>query len=305
MSANAAAERRALEIDWFVVHCTEGYWPSDRDYLQRGHDASARAVIAPDGTLALMVPLDEIAWTGGSGLVNARGVHYELSGFASHGFSHAQYVALAALLVDDYRRIDAARHGGAPPLRYVGRSGERGIIGHSDIPNPRPASHADYCGPWGGSACHHDPGPRFDWAKLEGLIQVRLAAAPAALAAEFFPQTGRTMQLGFREFYQWLRQCTRHGVSAELLLAGYPETDELAGVPLRPGEPPAAAMQILERAALIYEPRNSAPWDIHLAMHWQTVAAIIHALEQGFARPEDLNLRVIVTPDGEKGLAVM
>jgi N-acetyl-anhydromuramyl-L-alanine amidase AmpD len=300
MSANAAAERKALEIDWFVVHDTEGYWPSDRDYLQVGHDASARAVIAPDGTVAIMVPLDEIAWTGGSGISNARGVHYEVSGFAKYGYTHEQYKALAALIIHDSGRIP-----NAPQLRYVGRSGQRGIIAHSDIPNPRPTSHPEYCGAWGGQSCHGDPGSKFDWSKLEGLIQALSQTAPPPPPVEFFPQTGHSMHHSFLAFYQWLRSCQRQGVPGALLLAGYPETDEIVNVPLKAGDPPAAAMQLLERGTLIYEPGNTAPWDVHFAMHWQTVAAIIHALDNGLATPQDLGLKVITAADGTKGLAVL
>lgn len=175
-----AAQRKRMGIRWQVVHDTEGWWPTDRDYLQRGNDASARAVIAPDGTVCIMAPLDEIAWTGGSSLYNALGAHYELSGFAHIGYSDAQYRALAALMVFDNRQMQPA-----PPLRYVGRSGANGIIAHADIPNPIPGVRCN--GQWGGASCHSDPGPKFDWTRLAGYINDIVQGAPVPTPGAAIP----------------------------------------------------------------------------------------------------------------------
>lgn len=304
---------RALgAIRHHVVHDTQGWWPSDRDYLYNNDRASATWVIAPDGTLVYMVPLDYGPWTGGNGAYNEDGIHYELSGWEAYGYTHAQYQSLAAAIVWSDAQLPAASK---PPIVYVGRTGAAGILAHSDIPNPNPPNPdpKQYCGPWGGRSCHTDPGPRFDWTKLVGLIAARQAAVGGTTAVpeetvRHFPETGHNMHLGFLSFYKWLAERPRGEAPAELLTSGYPLTDELgqadADLTLKPGDAPVAAVQILERATYLYEPANSAPWDVHYAKHWQSVGAIIAAIEAGRLEPSAVGLDVVTTADGRRALAV-
>lgn len=257
MPANAEATRAALNaIDWWIVHDTEGTYDTDVQYITKGHDASARAVIAPDGTVVLMVPLGEIAWTAGSSLYNLRGVNYEVSGFASKGYADAQYHSLAALMVWDYQHVT-----NPPPLQYMGRGGGRGTIGHQDIPNPTPPSDPDYCGPWGGHSCHADPGAKFDWPKLQREVDARLAAVngqpPPADKLVIPGGFGFGFVFGFKSWVETIARARNPNDmnAGALSVIGYPTEDEWAGVD-------GNSYQRCERGTLQYNPNNQPPFDI-------------------------------------------
>jgi N-acetyl-anhydromuramyl-L-alanine amidase AmpD len=148
---------RALNtVNTFVVHDTEGGMASDEPTLANndGNIASCHALIAPDGELVFMVPLETTAWTPGNDLVAERSINVEISGFAVKGYTDAQYRSVAAF-------FNWCIAQGCPiPAVYVGKSGTAGIIGHQDVPNPFQP------GKFGGASGHTDPGPLFDWGKL-------------------------------------------------------------------------------------------------------------------------------------------
>ena len=106
------------------------------------HQVSAHYLIDRDGTVTRMVPEDRRAWHAGAGAwrgiadVNSHSIGIELDNDACSPFPEAQMRSLDALLRDVRRRW------GIP---------KENVIGHSD------------CAPGRKS----DPGPLFDWRRLE------------------------------------------------------------------------------------------------------------------------------------------
>lgn len=152
--------RQLNTVNTFVVHDTEGYMQYDEPVLANNDNniASTHALIAPDGELVFMVPLEKTAWTPGNDVVARRSVNVEISGFAKKGYTDAQYRSVAAF-------FNWCIAQGCPiPATYVGKSGTAGIIGHQDVPNPYVP------GKFGGASGHTDPGPLFDWLKLTEYI---------------------------------------------------------------------------------------------------------------------------------------
>jgi hypothetical protein len=155
-AADQGPARNLKDINWFVVHDTEGTMASDEPELTRDDAkvASCHALIAPDGLLVFMVPLSITAWTPGNDYVAERSINVEMSGFQSKGYTEAQYKSMAAF----FRWCLA--QGCNIPAEYAARTGRIGIIGHQDVPNPNQP------GKFGGVSGHTDPGPLFDWNKF-------------------------------------------------------------------------------------------------------------------------------------------
>jgi len=109
-------------------------------------EVSAHALIARDGTLTQFVPFTKRAWHAGASCFDGRercndfSIGIELEGCDWQPFEDCQYRCLAALL-----RVLMA----AWPAIHRGR-----IVAHSDIAPGRKT----------------DPGPHFDWRKLERLL---------------------------------------------------------------------------------------------------------------------------------------
>ncbi len=108
------------------------------------HEVSAHYLIGADGTLWQMVQEQDRAWHAGAGEwcgqsdINSRSIGIELDNRGDHPFSNRQMAVLENLLTGIMARwsIPAA-----------------GVIGHSDMAPSRKS----------------DPGPRFDWQRLERL----------------------------------------------------------------------------------------------------------------------------------------
>ena len=114
-----------------------------RDWLCREEaQVSAHYVVAADGTVWQLVDEAMRAWHAGAGSwgpvtdVNSRSIGIEIVNSGTTPFSARQMDAVEALLSDISKRH------GIPPER---------IIAHSDMTPGRKI----------------DPGPRFDWARLE------------------------------------------------------------------------------------------------------------------------------------------
>jgi N-acetylmuramoyl-L-alanine amidase len=105
-------------------------------------EVSAHYLIGADGTLWQMVDEDMRAWHAGAGQwgevtdVNSRSIGIELDNLGNHPFAEPQMAALERLLAGIMARWNV------PPER---------VIGHSDMAPGRKS----------------DPGPRFDWHRLE------------------------------------------------------------------------------------------------------------------------------------------
>lgn len=106
-----------------------------------GAQVSAHYLVGADGAVCQMVEEAARAWHAGAGEwagkgdINSRSIGIELAHRGDHPFAEPQMAALERLLAGIMARWDI------PP---------EGVIGHSDMAPGR----------------KHDPGPRFDWARL-------------------------------------------------------------------------------------------------------------------------------------------
>ncbi|WP_240336642.1 N-acetylmuramoyl-L-alanine amidase [Tropicibacter sp. Alg240-R139] len=143
-SPNFGSRRDGLTPTLVVIHYTA--MNNAEAALDRLCDAaaevSAHYLIGPDGTLWQMVREADRAWHAGAGEwhgqcdINSRSVGIELDNRGDHPFAEPQMAALERLLPQILSRWGIA-------------SG--GVIGHSDMAPGR----------------KFDPGPRFDWERLE------------------------------------------------------------------------------------------------------------------------------------------
>jgi len=117
---------------------------------------SAHALIRRDGQIVQYVPFGERAWHAGQSTYRGRAgcndfsIGVELEGTDDTPYTDAQYEALAALaaaLLTAYHSLSA-----------------QAIAGHSEVAPGRKT----------------DPGPAFDWARLQALLAGRPAGAGAA-----------------------------------------------------------------------------------------------------------------------------
>ena len=151
-SPNCGPRRDGLRPTLIVIHYTamdSGQAALDR-LCDPTAEVSAHYLINADGTTTQMVEEAARAWHAGAGDwcgqgdVNSRSIGIELDNRGTHPFSEPQMRALEELLHGIMARWDIA---------------PEGVIGHSDIAPERKS----------------DPGPRFDWRRLE---RQGLAASP-------------------------------------------------------------------------------------------------------------------------------
>lgn len=183
-------DNRSLSmVNKFVVHDTEGYFANDEPYLAAATApvASCHALIAPDGELVFMVPLEKTAWTPGNDAVAQTSINVEMSGFQSKEYTDAQYKSMAAF----FRWCVA--QGCAIPAEYAAKTGRAGILGHQDVPNPYQG------GKFGGASGHTDPGPLFDWNKFIQLCKE--GAGPVTQPTGDFSGTTASFQDPMTKFY--------------------------------------------------------------------------------------------------------
>lgn len=230
-AADVGPVRPVENIVWDVIHCTEGYMANDEPYLAAPSDpvASCHALIGPDGLVVLMVPLNYTAWTPGNDFYAKKSINLEISGFASKGFTDAQYTSYAA-----YHRW-AVRAGAKIANTYIGRTGAAsGILGHQDVPNP------DKPGKFGGVSGHTDPGPKFDWVKFvelckggdSSLITLPYGVTVDAAGALIFPINGAEIPLnfGFKEAFLTLFGNVSQGDLSGAIMRGV----RIYGLPVAP-----------------------------------------------------------------------
>jgi N-acetylmuramoyl-L-alanine amidase len=144
LSPNCGPRRDGLTPSLIVLHYTA--MASAEAAIARlcdpAAEVSAHYVIARDGTLTGLVPEDLRAWHAGAGSwqgledVNSRSIGIELDNDGASPFTEPLMATLETLLPQIM-----ARHDIAP----------EGVIGHSDMAPGRKS----------------DPGPRFDWLRLE------------------------------------------------------------------------------------------------------------------------------------------
>ncbi len=109
---------RTAPVDLIVVHDTEGGFAGAVSWFsQKQSQVSAHFVLKEDGTEAVqMVHLDDKAWHAVS--FNSRSIGIEMAGWASKGFSDAEWQAAAnivAWLLKEYNLPAQWAHKGAGP----------------------------------------------------------------------------------------------------------------------------------------------------------------------------------------------
>lgn len=238
--------RNGQPVDLLILHITAG--TDSQSWLLGGHGSSTHYLTRQDGSpRAQHVAEADAAWTPGSRAYALRSINVEVEMLHTTDWTDAIMREVARTIAPIMQR-----HG--IPAVYLGRDngpGKRGMIGHRDVPNPLPTSDANYCGPWGGSSCHTDPSPTFDWPKFVGLVKAELAGGvvipPDPNAARWFPETGHSLGGGFKAFWD---------ANGGLPIFGFPLTEERTEDGL--------TVQYFERAIFEYHPGNSAPNDIQL-----------------------------------------
>lgn len=162
-------ERALADIDWYVIHDTEGHYEGDIAVLTHGsRNGSIHAIIGREpGQFCVSVPIHTTAWAAGNDTLGARAIQVELSKAPTErGYTDTQYQYLAAFVQW------CQKQGVTVPLVYLGLHptdadngpllDERGIIGHAGVPDGQ--------GGWGGFAHHTDPGPQFDWPRFIAML---------------------------------------------------------------------------------------------------------------------------------------
>lgn len=170
-SPNFGKRRGGLLPSLIVIHYTA--MDSAQAALDRlcdpASEVSAHYLIGGDGTLWQMVREEDRAWHAGAGEwdgkddINSRSVGIELDNTGKHPFSQPQMAVLEQLL---------------PLIMTRWSIASSGVIGHSDMAP--------------GRKC--DPGPRFDWNRLEkqALAKPRGAGVdPMSPDAEAFRASAR------------------------------------------------------------------------------------------------------------------
>ena len=145
-SPNFGARRDGLTPEFIVLHYTA--MASATAAIHRLCDpqaeVSAHYVISRQGAVTQLVEDDMRAWHAGAGSwrglddLNSRSIGIELDNAGTHPFAEPQMQALEELLVRVMARWQI---------------GPEGVIGHSDLAPGRKI----------------DPGPHFDWARLQWL----------------------------------------------------------------------------------------------------------------------------------------
>lgn len=262
-AADQGPLRDIKDIQWFVVHDTEGWEDGSETTLTRADDniASATCQINRDGTLIFMVPLERTPWTAGNDAVSIAGIHVELVGFVTMPFTEEQYRSCA-----NFFRWCVKQGMNVPP-EYAGKQERRGIIGHADI------AHPSIPGRWGGSSGHTDPGPLFDWGKLVNYIKGGQPAQPAQPDV-FLAPTGKTISGGFLAFW---RSLDINQVNLRLL--GWPLSGEFL---CRTADwPQEFTVQVFERGTLIWRGGEQPPWDVAAVNAEEDAAVRAYAREHG------------------------
>lgn len=231
-------------VKWIVVHTTEGDFASSVSWLTNPASGVSAHFVVGGEQVAQLVDLGDVSWAAGNYPVNQAAVNVELVGRArEHPPVDELTFRTGAALVRQLAELLG--------IPLVKRSREEvlaglpGVVGHVDVPNPYDPSRG------GGMSGHIDPGPFFDWGRFLGQ-----EGGGAADPVRSFPETGYGIQFGFRAFWEKLEA---QGLA--LLVLGYPVSWEQRLVV----DGQERTVQLFERGALIWEPENPAPWDVHLA----------------------------------------
>lgn len=182
--------RAGWAVELMVIHFTDG--TNSRGHLL-GQNGSSAHYLTDQQMRPLIQMVDDFdaAWTPGHAEYACRGIQVEAERPRNRPWTREDETRLAVTVLPI-----AKRHG--IPLAYLGRDngpGKRGFIGHSDVPDP------DGSG-WGGRGNHdYCPGPTFNWAHFISELR-RLEGGVTVDTALHFPETGKSIEGGFRAYWQ-------------------------------------------------------------------------------------------------------
>ncbi|MFF0744618.1 N-acetylmuramoyl-L-alanine amidase [Streptomyces sp. NPDC004111] len=209
------------DIDYIVVHDTEGYWDPALDAVQDPTGVSWHYTLRPsDGAVAQHVPLKDVAWHAGNWYTNAKSIGLEHQGF---------------LTAPDAWYTEAVYRSSARLVRYLAAKYDipldrQHIIGHDNVPGAIPDAVR---------GMHTDPGPYWDWAHYFELLgrPFTATAGPDATAVTIRPDYPE-----HRPAYTGCKKkpatdpCPEHGSGAvRLHTAPDPAAPLVKDIGLRPG----------------------------------------------------------------------
>jgi N-acetylmuramoyl-L-alanine amidase-like protein len=147
-----ASREQSQQIDYIVIHDTEGSWQTTLDLVQDPTYVSWHYTLrSSDGQIAQHLATKDVGWHAGNWYVNSKSIGLEHEGF----------------LVDpDAWYTEAMYRSSAQLVRYLAREYDipldrQHILGHDNVPGTTTASIA---------GMHTDPGPYWDWAHYFELL---------------------------------------------------------------------------------------------------------------------------------------
>ena len=153
-----ANREQDLDIDYIVVHDTEGDYPRAIELVTDPTYVSWQFTMnSANGHIAQHLDMKDIGWHAGNWYINMHSIGIEHTGFAATGatwYTEAMYRASAKLvrhLADKYTvKLDRAH-----------------VIGHDQVPGILPANVR---------GMHWDPGPYWDWEHYMKLLKAPIEA---------------------------------------------------------------------------------------------------------------------------------
>ena len=165
-----ARGRNGRPIELAIVHITAGV---DSSGWLAGPNGSSTHYLSDRAfrPRLQMVREDDAAWTAGHREFNLRGLNFEFEILAGVPITDEMFANAADVMRPILQRLNI-------PLLYIGRDhglGQRGIIGHSDVPDPNNP------GRWGGAGNHTDPGEHWNWGRFIDLLNREQPTGPPVL----------------------------------------------------------------------------------------------------------------------------
>lgn len=145
--------RTAADIYYVIIHVAEGSYNGTISWFQNcSAGVSAHYTVSKYGDVTQSVLEQDVAWHAGNWDYNLKSVGIEHEGYTytSSSFTDAMYQGSAALTAN------IAERNGIPKNRTY-------IIGHNEVPGCSSSEG-------GGSGCHTDPGPYWNWSYYMGLV---------------------------------------------------------------------------------------------------------------------------------------
>lgn len=260
------ADRALEEIQWGIVHDTEGKFEGDIAVLTHGSKSgSVHFIIGrEEGQFVASVPIRTAAYTAGNDQVGALAIQWELSKHPPSGevgYTDWQYRALAAsarwCIAQGATALDTDKYYWPHPPDADGGPlpDVPGWIGHAGVP--------DGNGGWGGFAHHQDPGDDFDWDRFIALLR----NAPAHPPSDVLNINGFVIGGGFKRLYT--------ATSVPLQTFGNPLSDEVqATVTDADKTKRQRTVQQFERAIFIYQPEQPPDWQVVSALRNQKIKTL-------------------------------